>query len=107
MTRTRTATLAAVLIGGIALPVLADFHHGFAAWDNDGDGSIGQIEFNETFTELELFEDWDTDGDGFLSEQELGVALFEGYDKDESGRIELPEFERIGQDLAQDGLLEI
>lgn len=106
MTRIRTALLATAA-AALAIPALADFHNGFAAWDRDSDGSIGQIEFNDVFSELELFEDWDIDGDGFLTEQELGTALFEGYDKDQSGRIELPEFERIGQDFAQDGLLEI
>ncbi len=106
MTRTRATTLAA-LLACLTVPAFAQQDEGFESWDTDSDGSIGQVEFNNQFSETELFEDWDTDGDGFLSERELGYALFEGYDKDDSGRIEAPEYDYMLEDFGQDGLLEL
>jgi Ca2+-binding EF-hand superfamily protein len=105
MTRTHVSFAAGFTL--LARPIPAQFAEGFAAWDGNGDGSIGPAECTDTFSVLELFESRETDGDGCLSEQELAVALCAGYDSEESGQIEEAEFAQVVNDFQRDNLLEM
>jgi hypothetical protein len=51
--------------------------------------------------------DADADGDGLLTEDEFNAGVYNGYDADDSGGIEEPEFGDGGDDIGDGGLFDI
>jgi hypothetical protein len=63
----------------------------WAEWDADDDEILTE---NETIGGFErLTVDWDNDGDAAISNVEMSEGLFEAWDTDEDGRLEVSEFE--------------
>ncbi len=74
----------------------------FSQWDEDGDGRLGEDEFQSGFSESALsekpqaetasqyFDEWDEDGNGYLSQEEL-----------RSGISELKEGEQMGEQVGE------
>lgn len=96
--------LGAVLAALAAGPAMAQ---GMSDWDSDGDGVISHDEFHEGMRsnqgEETTFSKMDENGDGMLSEEEFNASVFNSYDRDRSGMIEEPEFEKVDEDVRDDG----
>ena len=88
----------------LSAPVLAQE---LSEWDGDGDGAINEEEFGAGFGEAGVYGSWDEDGDGSLTEDEFNTGVYEGYDADDSGAIEEPEFDDVGDDMGDGGLFDV
>ncbi|GGK54687.1 hypothetical protein [Salinarimonas ramus] len=89
----------------------------FYSWDTNDDNSIGPDElsaglgdnataFNERFGD-DAFTEWDEDADGMLTETEFNEGVYAGYDADDSGVIEEPEYGDLGDDVGDEGFFDI
>jgi hypothetical protein len=95
-------SIAAALLS--AAPVLAQ---DMGEWDADGDGVVNQEEFNTAWSDVGTYSEWDADGAGSLTEDEFNAGIDGGYDADNSGGIEAPEFGDVGDDIGDGGLFDI
>ncbi len=86
-----------------ATPLLAQ---DMSEWDADGDGVVNQEEFTTGWSDVGTYGEWDADGDGSLTEDEFNAGVYDGYDVDDSGVIEDPEFGDVGDDLGEGGLFD-
>jgi len=89
------------LLGG---PLLAQ---DMGEWDANADGLVDQEEFNTAWGDTGTYGAWDRDGDGSLTKEEFNAGLYDGYDADDSGAIEEPEFGDVGDDIGDGGLFDI
>ena len=105
MRKMTTLTAITLALGLAAAPAMAQEDLG--AWDTDQDGILSEEEFGTGFGENEAFDTWDADDDGLLSEDEFNAGVFGGYDEDESGAIEEPEFGDIGDDMGEGGFWDV
>lgn len=80
--------------------------------DTDSNGEISEQEFNAGVSYAydydpnavlnlpadsdDLYDRWDRDGDGVLSESEFGAGSYAAFDSNADGRIDVPEFPRLG-----------
>lgn len=84
----------------------------FDRLDSDGNGAISESEFEAGVSDSydydpgaemnlsadsdTLYERWDSDGDGTLSKDEFGTGSYAAIDTNSDGRIDPPEFPRLG-----------
>ncbi|MFC0677647.1 hypothetical protein ACFFGH_07295 [Lysobacter korlensis] len=124
ITRLATLGLAVILASGCAaMPFgLGDADVGFAEWDMDGNGLIGNDEFRMGFDKQDWFDvldkdnnnmlsngefasasagwgldsnafvNWDANRDGVLSDDEFGEGAFGVWDKNDDGLLDDDEF---------------
>ncbi|MEF2554288.1 hypothetical protein VQ042_23695 [Aurantimonas sp. A2-1-M11] len=104
----RLTTLTAATALAFSLATGAAFaQEAFSDWDADGNAGINQEEFNTGFGEGGVYDSWDADGDGALTEDEFNAGVYGGYDRDDSGVIEEPEYGDVGDDLGDGGFFDV
>lgn len=82
-----------------------EFNEGLGTNSTGSVGTAGST-FNDRFGET-AYNDWDADGDGNLSEDEFNEGVYAGYDQDDSGVIEEPEFGDYGDDIGDGGFWDV
>ncbi|MFD2515197.1 hypothetical protein ACFSRY_15090 [Pontibacter locisalis] len=65
----------------------------WAAWDMDGDGKLGDSEFNKGMEKLNFFTEWDEDKNNSLSSEELGGGFFSRWDHNQDATLSRDEYE--------------
>ena len=106
MTAKTLIGMSALVMGFATAPALAQGND-VAAWDADRDGSVNSEEFHKGFGNIGAYNAWDTDGDGNLTEDEFNTGVYGGYDRDDSGAIEEPEYGDVGDDMGDGGFWDV
>ena len=104
MTPHRLGSLAALcLSAALIAPAMAQE---FGAWDANGDGVIGEEEWDAGFGGTSVFSDWDANGDGGIDEAEFATGVgaggfdaaafggFSAWDANRDKRLDRAEFSR-------------
>jgi hypothetical protein len=99
--------MAVAALGTVVLTATPLLAQDMGEWDADGDGLVNQEEFTTGWNDVGTYGEWDADGDGSLTEDEFNAGVFDGYDADDSGGIEEPEFGDVGDDIGDGGLFDI
>lgn len=93
-------------------PPAGDARLSFAAWDVNGDGEIGEAEFQSWWVDANPFYRWDADADAELSREEFSLAFqtatFADFDADGDGTLTEKEVQRAlfeRWDADDDGVL--
>jgi hypothetical protein len=89
----------------------------FGDWDANDDDMLSQEEFTAGIGENtddfqsrfgdDAFGEWDADDDTSLTTEEFNEGVYSGYDADESGTIEEPEFGDLGDDIGDAGFWDV
>jgi len=79
----------------------------FSEWDTDKSAGLNAEEFNAGFGENGVYDAWDANDDNNLTEDEFNAGVFGGYDRDDDGMIEEPEFGDYGDDIGDGGFFDV
>ena len=56
------------------------------------DGFIEFTEYEGALADTDFYSDWDTDLDDYLTEEELAMGVFNRWDTDNSGTLDMEEY---------------
>ena len=91
----------------LALAASPAYAQELGEWDADASGALNEEEFNAGFGESGVYDAWDADRDGALTEDEFNAGVFGGYDRNDDGMIDEPEFGDYGDDVGDGGLFDV
>jgi len=66
----------------------------FGDWDLNDDGVLTKNEYMEGVLDTDLFETWDLDSDATITEEEFSRGMYQYWDTDGDGYVEVAEYEK-------------